>query len=160
MIDRFSKEEFEQALPKEGNRQFWEYIGTCGHEYIYAIPVGSKKLRPDDLQIRIHSSVNVATNIADDTGQNSIRCYLYSPKYDRPIGNSECDWVTRVSGWEGRMLKLLRLLYKRALQSKRCPKCSGFMVWFKAKTKKNKGRIFYKCQNPACAIWGGWAKWN
>jgi len=156
-VERFSCADFEDALPrdKEGN-SLWEQRETVGHEYTYAVPIINGTVLSGELEIRVHSSVNQRTGWSDGTGENSIRLYLYSPKYKKSLGKTESRWITRVSGWDKRMIKQLRELYARGLKSSRCRKCGELQGVFTAKTSKNKGRQFHICLNDDCKEWGGW----
>lgn len=149
LIDRFSKSEFESALPAD----LWASRGISGREFVYAVPVLGSRLNDGELEIRIHSSVNVHSNVADGTGKNSIRIYLFSPKFDVSLGKAYGKYITRIPGWQWRMLEQLRKLYGRGQESRRCA-CGELSAVYTAKTAKNKGRKFYKC--IACGEWGGW----
>ena len=158
-IEQFSKEQFETALPKDKNGiLLWRYAGVVGHEHVYSIFITNGTVGLGELEIRVHSSVNRHTGYADDTGENSIRLYLYSPKYNRSLGKTESRWITRVSGWDKRMIQQLRELYSRGLKSSRCRKCGELQGVFTAKTAKNKGRQFRVCLDDECKKWGGWVK--
>ncbi|NIV34549.1 MAG: hypothetical protein GWN58_35340, partial [Anaerolineae bacterium] len=62
--------------------------------YVYAIPVTGQRLKEGELEIRVHSSVNARTDVSDGVGENSIRVYLYSPKWHVPVWKKG-RWVTR-----------------------------------------------------------------
>ena len=147
--ERFTKAEFEAALP-DG---LWLHRGVVGREFVYAIPVHGNNLQSGEMEVRIHSSVNSQTHVADGTGENSIRTYLYAPKLMKALGKGNSRWTTRVSGWQGRMLKQLRELYGRGQKSSRCA-CGELQAVLVAKTKANKGRKFLKCLS--CGEWGKW----
>jgi hypothetical protein len=147
-IERFTKAQFESVLP-DG---CWESCGVVGSEHVYAIPVQGKRLKGGELEIRIHSSVNARTGMADGTGENSIRAYLFSPKHGKPIFKRD-RWTTRQPGWDKRLYELLREMYGMGLKSARC-KCGELQATYVARTEKNAGRKFRKCLS--CGQWGGW----
>jgi hypothetical protein len=148
VIERFSKSQFEAALP-EGR---WEGRGVIGSEYVYAVPVEGNRIKFEELEIRVHSSVNARTGYADGTGENSIRVYLFSPKHGKPIFKRG-RWTTRQPGWDKRLYELLRAMYGMGLKSARC-KCGELQATYVARTEKNAGRKFRKCLG--CGQWGGW----
>ena len=156
-VERFSRADFEDALPRDKKgKNLWERRETIGHEYTYAVPIINGTVKSGELEIRVHSSVSEWTGYADSLGENSIRLYLYSPKYKKSLGKTESRWITRVSGWDKRMIDQLRVLYARGLKSSRCKKCGELQGAFTAKTAKNKGRQFRVCLNDDCKEWGGW----
>ena len=158
-IERFSQTKFESALPRDkAENPLWERRGIVGHEYTYSVPIINGTVKRGELEIRIHSSVSQRTGLADGTGENSIRLYLFSPKYNKSLGKTESRWITRIPGWQERLIKQLRELYKRGLKSSRCRKCGELQGVFTAKTAKNKGRQFRVCLDDECKKWGGWVK--
>ena len=54
--------------------------------------------------------------------------------------------MTRQPGWDTRMLDMLRQLWNMAQWAGYCSDCHRPMGVYKAKTKKNNGRIFKKCR--------------
>ena len=161
MIDTFTKQQFEQALPTHNgtSEPLWEYLGLLDGEHVYAIQVNGTNKR-----IVIRSSVK-SDGMSADTGEDSIRLWVEYHYKDKWFALGKLDaWTTRVSGWQERMETKLRELWKLALEdSKRrssngnggqetnvplCPECNAEMVvrersWDRAK--------FYGCPNfPNC----------
>lgn len=154
MVDIFTKEDFERALPVSRkasispmipasiNTKLWKPLGLIGTEYAYIVPVAEKNC---DIGIMIRSSVRPDGRSAD-TGEDSIRCWLVSMTDYKPWGSKVSKYITRVSGWETRLTTTLKTLYKMALSIQRCPHCSSWMKVFKVKRESvNRGRIFIKC---------------
>jgi hypothetical protein len=72
---------------------------------------------------------------------------------DKPLGSKVSKWTTRQPGWQERLSKNVdQLVLWRALAGdcKECGKAKGI---FKAKTEKNKGRPFAKCQDHNGFVW-------
>lgn len=140
---RFSKEEFESALPRQKGTDLplWAYAGYHDGEHTYRVPV------KEGVAIQIRSSVK-GDGFAAPSGDDSIRCWLVEPKNGNPLGNKLQAWVTRIPGWEERLVKTLRELYRKGLEINGCPKCGEPMASFTVKKEgKNKGRQFRKCTN-------------
>jgi hypothetical protein len=171
-IDHFTREQFEAALPKASSTSLvpvwypgdWAfYLPGCSYpkessfvtdgEFMYSIPV---KTYPRDLPylsrtvyIAIRSSVDPNGQSAE-AGEDSIRLWLMSP--GGPVAGKLTKYITRVKGWEKRMITQLRTLYKIGLSLKPCPTCGELMHAFTAGKGKdsmakpeNVGRLFQKC---------------
>lgn len=144
MIDYFTKEEFEQALPvhKDTGAKLWDYSGEEDGEHVYTVDAAA-----DGLQIRIRSSVHYDGHSAN-TGEDSIRCWLETTDRE-PVAPKVTRWVTRVKGWQNRMTTTLRYLYRLSSHLDKCPKCNQ---WKKAKRVKkpgpNRGKLFVSCDCP------------
>lgn len=154
MVDIFTKEQFERALPVSRkasispmipasiDTKLWKPLGLMGTEYAYIVPVTEKNC---DIGIMIRSSVGPNGRSAD-TGEDSIRCWLVSMADYKPWGSKVSKYITRVPGWEKRLTTTLKTLYKMALTVGKCPHCAGWMKVFKVKRDgPNHGRIFIKC---------------
>jgi DNA helicase-2/ATP-dependent DNA helicase PcrA len=111
-IDRFSKEEFEAALPKDGSgKPMWSCLGLVDNEYNYEIEV-----RGTNKRIVIRSSID-STGVAADTGEDSIRHwveYYYKNEW-RPLKKHHSRWTARTKNWRTNLTGKLRDLYKLAL---------------------------------------------
>lgn len=159
-IDRFTKQRFEDALPKhkELGHNLWTYGGFEG-EHFYNIHVGG------DVYIRVWSSVD-ASGLAGDTGENSIRCYLVSHD-NKPLSNKLQTYVTRVAGWEVRLKAQLTELWKMgrnivtpcngpAKVDGRIVSgafCHSQMKVFLCKNGQHAGRHFRKCEKCGKFEW-------
>jgi hypothetical protein len=154
MVDIFTKEQFERALPVSRkasispmipasiDTKLWKPLGLMGTEYAYIVPVTEKGC---DIGIMIRSSVRPDGRSAG-VGEDSIRCWLVSMTDYKPWGSKVSKYITRVSGWEKRLTVTLKQLYKMALSIQRCPHCQKWMKAFKVKKEgPNHGRIFLKC---------------
>lgn len=144
-VVRFSKEAFEAALPKSkicGTR-LWRPLGIQQGEECYVI-FGISML----VNIMVRSSID-ASGFAAAAGEDSIRAWLVDPE-GMPVGSKIQAYVTRVVGWEDRLLKMLRQLARRAIQIDPCPVCKAPMGIFQVKKPgPNKGKLFIGCK-PAC----------
>ena len=135
-IERFSKDQFESALPvsKMDGARLWNNAGLVDGEYTYRMPVREGVI----IMIR-------ENGVAAPTGKDSIRCWLIRAD-GSPMGNKIQAYVTRVHGWQDRMSEILRELWKRALAAGDCPACGQPISIFQVKKDgKNKGRLFVKC---------------
>lgn len=142
MIDTFTREQFEQALPKVDGHAVCS-LGVMQNEYAYVLPV------TDVLGIHIRSSVGSA-GISASTGEDSIRCWIVRLDTGEAWGNKVAKYVTRVPGWQERLLRTLRKLWKMARAVHACPRCDQLMHVFICKQGANKGRVFLKCVNDRC----------
>ncbi len=121
-IDRFSKSQFEAALPrhKETDEPLWECVGLVENEYEYTVPVNGTNKR-----IIIRSSID-RSGFAAECGKDSIRLWV-EYKYKggwHPLGKLDA-WTTRVSGWERRVTEKLRELWQMALDDSKGHKSVG-----------------------------------
>lgn len=146
--ERFSKQEFESALQ---NYQP-ESMGLVDGEYRYCVNVkvikqdGLCSERPMDMKINVFIASSIGpSGYADGTGENSIRLWL-GDESDKPLGNKISRWVTRVPGWEKRMLESLEKLIAMGKRVEYCTKCHQVeKVFIVHKIGPNKGRIFKRC---------------
>jgi DNA helicase-2/ATP-dependent DNA helicase PcrA len=153
-IDRFTRQQFEAALPthKLTRQPLWQGLGLIEGEYTYAIPVNAYA------RIKIRSSVN-ASGIAADSGDDSIR--LFVEVIDELgrwhwIGGSKPDaYTTRVPGWGGRLTDKMRDVWAKAAKIARpVPTCTCGAPKIARVVKKpgsNQGRIFAShCIHGTC----------
>jgi hypothetical protein len=152
MIERFTREQFEEALA--GFAPQFEYVGAQDNEECYIVPVNALA------RIFIRSSVNPFSGIAEDTGDDSIRLWIqvYRPFFKnaselrwQACGKKVDAWTTRIPGWEGRMEKKFRTLWERAAQVHKqapvCPDC-GRAPWVSfSKSEKNPNRPYASCNH-------------
>lgn len=115
MIETFTREQFEQALPahKETGEPLWKHAGLVQGEHVYRI------LIPDtNKRIMIRSSVK-GNGISASIGEDSIRLWVeyHYRKIDRWFALGKLDaWTTRKPGWQDRMTGKLRELWRLALE--------------------------------------------
>lgn len=148
-VDLFSKADFEAALPcyKDTGLPCWSAAGMIQGEEAYLVAFS----HPDDVRIMVRSSVD-ASGYSAGCGEDSIRCWLvYSDGTQwRPLGSKVSRWTTRVTGWQERLLTVLRTLASVGLRVRRCP-CGAMQGVFKVKKEgKNKGRWFLSCTERGC----------
>lgn len=151
VIDIFTTKEFENALPKHKttNEPLWFSMGVVTGEYQYRLPVRK------DVEIIIRSSIKEHTGQSASKGKDSIRMWLVDSETGKPFGSKISSYVTRVKGWEYRMVVALRTLYKRG-SSYTCPNCDKPVPVFKVKKNgKNKGKLFASCN---CKKYFKWIK--
>lgn len=114
-VEIFTREQFEAALPvhEATGAALWDYVGLVRDEHVYHLPVANTNKR-----IVIRSSVKRGGKSAL-TGRDSIRLWVeyYYRKVGRwfPLGKLD-RWTTREPGWEIRMTRKLRELYRLALE--------------------------------------------
>src|SRR6056297_2514222 len=129
MIDKFSKKRFEDVLPvnKNTGEKMWIETGLYDGEYTYNIPIIKGKSR---IAIMIRSSID-QTGYAKDTGEDSIR--IYFTKHGHPHGSKLSCYITRIPGWQERMIKQLRIMYQRGMSLTPCPFCGELKAMYKSK---------------------------
>lgn len=158
-IDHFTKEQFEDALPrhKTAGTRLWECAGVLDGEYVYTMGV-TKKNSPHAVRIEIRSSVR-PDNHSADTGDDSIRAWLIwynaEAKEWQPLGSKTQRWINRLPGWGERLENMLRTLYSWRLWAGDCPVCGKPRGIYKVKSKDspNVGLVFARCidnTKPAC----------
>lgn len=133
MIETFTREQFEQALPKSDKFKV-EPLGLVDTEYCYLLKIHEKAA------IFIRSSVG-SNGVSAATGEDSIRCFLVDGKR-APLGSKINKFTTRKPGW-GERLKdncryLIRLHWAAGFDSRGEP-AKIFKV---TKEGPNKGRYF------------------
>lgn len=158
MIDRFTKQQFEDALPQsKSGESLWRPCGLINGEYCYYIPVMPSRMIPNTntpIMLYIRSSV-ASDGLAAMTGEDSIRCWIASDIKGTPLGSKLTRWIARTPGWRDRLTETLRILWRMASTAKACPKCKFVMHFCRVKkNNKNKGRFFYNCHE--CGHFGGW----
>lgn len=141
MIDKFTKDRFEAALPihKITGKPLWHDEGFENGEFVYGMNI-RKSVIKTWVTIIIRSSVAM-DGFARDTGKDSIR--LFFLRNGKPHGSKLSCYVTRVKGWEERLTKQLRIMYKRGMSLKICSLCGGPKAIFKRKGKD--GKLFQAC---------------
>lgn len=182
--DRFSKEQFEDALPvnqRTGNK-LWEWLEFKDGEEVYAVPIPRKD--GEKVRIVIRSSVG-RSGFAAETGEDSIRCWLEAADVEelesvgfiknttttwQAVGKDDTRWTTRVPGWARRLTgreidgrlnpdwddkAVLRRLWRLGRYViKRCPDCDRWLHLLRSKKQDTKGWLFLKCDN--CGRWDSW----
>lgn len=143
MVEIFTRHEFEAALPKHKTtgEKLWTPVGLYLGEYTYVLPV------KDGVSIMIRSSIG-ASGVSADTGEDSIRMWLINPVTLSPVGSKVSNYITRVTGWQTRLLAQLRLLYTLASKVRPCS-CGGNVQIFKTKQGANKDKLFLACLNAS-----------
>ena len=153
--DRFTTEQFEKVLHDfiVAHPKTYSCVtskGLVAHEYRYAVPVNDTG--HGQVIVEIASSINYS-GFADGTGENSIRLWL-TGEDGLPLGSKISRWVTRVSGWEGRITQQLEKLSAMGEEIQWCTKCSSIeKIFIVKKDGKNKGRLFIKCQCQNSFSW-------
>lgn len=144
MIDRFTKAEFEAALPtrRDDGSALWSSLGIISGEFCYLIPA------TQTVSIMVRSSMDY-TGVAADTGQNSIRVLLVRGENHVKVSHKLTRlYVTRQPGWQDRLKETLRYLWRIAQQvSGSCPKCGSWLHVFVSKQERSDGMVFKKCGN-------------
>jgi hypothetical protein len=145
MTERFSRQEFEDALPKHKvtGALLWQAGGMLMGEYVYYISVTTHA------QIMIRSSVD-STGYAASTGNDSIRLWLVDPRNDSPVASKLSHHVTRVRGWQTRLTNQLRILYRLAHLVRPCTCGELIRVGKSTKNNEHKGWLFASCGNRTC----------
>lgn len=149
-IEQFTTAEFEAALPVGA----WESLGLIQGEQSYFVKPSDA---PPGYGVMVRSSIG-SSGIADDCGEDSIRCLLCKKDGNgiKIIGNKAKRWTTRVKGWQGRMMELLRHCKGQLSRIRPCPLCAAPLVPFTSHKKESKGRGFVSCRNPDCGKFFEW----
>lgn len=148
MIDRFTKEQFEKALPvhKVTGQPLWESRGLENGEFVYYLPIDPMA------GILVRSSID-GSGYAAATGEDSIRAWLVKPD-GSPLGSKVSKWTTRVAGWDERLKIVLRTLWGWRVKAGNCPKCMQPLPVFKVKKEgPNRGRVFANCKSHNVWEW-------
>ncbi len=107
MTATFTKDDFEKRMKARINKtsDLFEFYGIIAGEYVFTMKVS------DLAEVMIRSSVRLDGRAAS-TGKDSIRCWLVNPQTKESIGSKVSKYITRVDGWEERLVIALRKLYK------------------------------------------------
>jgi hypothetical protein len=143
-IDVFDRWYFESILPtgKVTGKKLWSRRENYG-EWEYLIDMGDP-----EVFIRVRSSVQTATDMSAETGEDSIRAWLVHvrPDGEFPISEKVTRWTTRQAGWEDRLWKIFSLLREWRQAAGDCIECGRPRRIFKVKKSGvNNGRYFAKC---------------
>lgn len=147
MIERFTKEQFESALPthKITGKALWTYHGFFDGEHEYLIPIDEK------VSILVRSTVKYS-GINAEAGQDSIRIWLVKSKNRSPLGSKVGKWITRQAGWQERMTKAMRELWIWRKTAGDDDKGQPHEI-FRAKKGANRGKMFIKNSNGDFIRW-------
>ena len=106
MIDTFTKEQFEAALPRSltTGAILWKSEGLIQGEWCYSIRIDDKT------KVLIRSSVKEGGESAE-IGEDSIRTFLVTTD-NKFLGSKVSKWTTRRPGWEERMRENCRSLIR------------------------------------------------
>jgi ATP-dependent exoDNAse (exonuclease V) beta subunit len=143
MIDQFTKQDFESYL--QSNHPSFESLGLIDSEEVYNITLDNQ------VSVTVRSSIK-SNGLSADVGKDSIRCWLIS-KNGAPLGSKISKWTTRQEGWQKRLDKNILQFLKWRMLAGDCKECGLPKGIFKAKTEKNKGRPFAKCQEHNGFTW-------
>lgn len=145
-VETFTKQEFEAALPKhrETGEPLWQECGLVKGEYVYHVSFD----HPQGHVIEVRSSVH-ANGTSAGCGEDSIRLLLLSSD-NQLIASKHNRWVTRVKGWQDRLLEQLRFMARLGNRLHKC-QCGCNQVTFKVKKAgPNQGRFFITCSDRDC----------
>ena len=147
MVEIFNREQFEAALPKHKvtGVNLWKSLGLYMGEYTYIVPVSV------GVSIMIRSSIG-SSGTSAETGEDSIRMWIVNPETLTPLGSKVSNYITRVPGWQNRLITQLRLLYTLANKVRPCA-CGGTVQILKVrKDGPNKDRLFTACSTRDCKV--------
>lgn len=165
MVDKFTVEDFENALPVDKNTHspLWKRLGIINNEYCYLLPVD------DQVGIMIRSSIS-RSGVSADSGEDSIRAWLVEYNevekitgkkvliVGKSLGSKVSRWTTRVTGWQDRLINnddsVIRTLWRWRKMAGDCSHCGKPKKVFKVnKHSANRGRIFAKCPEHNEFVW-------
>lgn len=146
MIETFTKEKFENNLPINNvtKQAMWQSLGLIDGEFVYTLPINSSAT------ILIRSSVK-QSGYSAETGKDSIRIWLVDPITNQPVGSKISSYITRVFGWEIRLVTQLRMMYKLGKKVHACECGKGPVRVLKVKKEgPNQGKFFTACSDFKC----------
>jgi hypothetical protein len=140
-VEIFTKQQFENSLPKHKRtgENLWKYAGLDKGEHCYWVTFGS-----EHAHIFVRSSVK-ANGTSAGTGEDSIRCWLCEPESKLPLAKKLVKWTTRVTGWERRLVDLLRKIAVMGFRIKPCPSCGIPLRIVKIGKGSNEGKLALSC---------------
>jgi hypothetical protein len=146
---RFTKQEFEDALPrrKSTDSPLWSLVGVVGNEYQYRIDFDD----PNGCHLIVRSSINPTNDMADDSGEDSIRVFLMDSNGDFLTAKNASvqRWVTRQENWKNRLYGVFAAYRKLRHLGGDCPVCGKPNKLFKIKkrTSMNWGDYYFCCSS-------------
>lgn len=152
--ERFATKDFEEALDWIAGQVEckWSSAGMFGGEHHYTIDVKTLRHNAGKVVVRINSSIGVS-GYADGTGENSIRAWL-TDGFGNPLGSKIQKYITRVAGWQDRLLVVIDKLVARGMTIEFCNECASIEKIFQVKKEgKNHGRLFIKCECEGSFSW-------
>lgn len=152
-IDRFNQARFEAALPRtaQDGTQLARWRRFEGGQFIYRYGVSA------NVFINIYSSID-ESGFARECAEDSIK-FLLVDATGALLSNKLQKYVTRVHGWENRVVEMFWRVYAMArMIAAFCERCNEQRKIFMTKKDEpyqkdgkwftNKGRLFVKC--PRC----------
>lgn len=148
-VDKFSKAQFEAALPEP-----WTTIGVVKGEWTYLCGIDDKTA------VLIRSSVSQYgwSAASSDDSIRLVLCQYVKDDFGQPehewvpISTKIDTWTTRVAGWQKRMNAKINILKEWRVRAG--DHCGMPKHIYRAHTPENDGRIFAKCK-----ICGGGFLW-
>lgn len=137
-VDIFGRPEFEAALTATGRE--WRHKGVVKGEHVYLVAANH------GLLIEVRSSIHGDTSA--DCGDDSIRSWLVTTD-GKPVGGKMQRWVTRVPGWDRRLVAMLKKQVEMSNNFSPCPVCGKTPV---VSVKKDKGKAFIFCPDDKQAL--------
>lgn len=138
MIEIFTKEQFETALPDSKNYPV-KYEGIRDGEHCYSVTIDKNS------KVFVRSSVKIS-GVSAGTGEDSIRTYILDSN-DQPLGSKVTKWTTREPGWNKRMLENIRFLIRLRNKAGNDEKGNPLPILKVKAETPNKGRYFTKNGN-------------
>jgi hypothetical protein len=141
MIDRFTRQQFETVLAKIANYYGMSFYNEpADSELVYRL---QKTGEPTYIHIR--SSIDPRTELADESGQDSIRLYLKADPQG-VLTRAGSIYTQRVPGWEHRLMEKVGTVIHLQQEAGRCKKCGQLCRVYKVhKIGPNRGKLFAKC---------------
>lgn len=138
MIEKFTQEQFENALPSGATCD-----GLVSGELVYHWQIS------DVAAIKIRSSID-KTGFAGESGDDSIRVWLVKNNDGKPFAHKVNAWTQRVSGWQSRLYDKLEMVSVYHRRAGVCDSCGNpFGIFLSEKTHKFYSRCWI------CNKWGG-----
>lgn len=139
-IDRFTREQFEEALAAALPWKSVTPLGLKEGEYTYRCDFGSPFV-----VLEVRSSVD-SSGRARDCGDDSIRAWGVRTTDDKPIGAKVQTYVMRTTNWRTNLARMLRQMIRLALWVQPCPRCQQMM---RLAVKKADKEAFLFCPHDA-----------
>lgn len=149
---RITKEEFEEFLTlvdnswgivsedEEANKE----LRNFSREYIYKMPLRDA---PEELQLRIFSTIDKRTDVCRDKGADAIRCVIWDSKEFHPVGGRKK--TLRIKTWKKNLRnKIEELKADWEEHTTPCDECGSWLVKREGEYGEFLGCIRYpRCDN-------------